>query len=213
MVDAHRAKGAHRTRSGTTTGDPDLARLLEELYLRQGLTIRQVAAHLGLSNREVWRQLKNAGIPRRSVGVRGTVLDPEVLQELYVKERLSINQVAARLGVGRSVVERNLRTNSITRARRQRLPKELLEELYIGRRLSAEAVAARVGVSKENVLADLRYWNLPRRRAGRGPKPLTREFAERVYRDLLRDVYDIETPDGECPRIPGTGPSSDLGMG
>jgi hypothetical protein len=153
-----------------------------------------VAAHLGLSNREVWRQLKNAGIPRRSVGVRGTVLDADVLKELYVRERLSINQVAARLGVGRSVVERNLRTNSITRTRRQRLPKDLLEELYVRRRLSAEAVAGRVGCSKENVLADLRYWNLPRRRAGRGPKPLTREFAERVYRDLLRDVYEIDPP-------------------
>jgi transposase len=152
----------------------------------------------------VWRQLKNAGIPRRSVGVRGTVLDADVLRELYVKERLSINQVAARLGVGRSVVERNLRTNSITRARRQRLPKELLEELYVNRRLSAEAVATRVGVSKENVLADLRYWSLPRRRAGRGPKPLTKEFAERVYKELLRDVYEIE-----APQNPGTPNSAD----
>jgi hypothetical protein len=165
-----------------------------------------VAANLGLSNREVWRQLKNAGIPRRSVGVRGTVLDVDVLQELYVKERLSINQVAARLGVGRSVVERNLRTNSITRTRRQRLAKEDLEELYVRRRLSAEAVANRVGVSKENVLADLRYWGLPRRRAGRGPKPLTKEFAERVYQDLLRDVYEIDPPE---PGQPGSPDSAD----
>jgi predicted RNA-binding protein with RPS1 domain len=192
---------------GVLTGRQDLARVLEELYLRQGLSIRQMAAHLGLSNRAVWRELKNAGIPRRSVGVRGTVLDPEVLRDLYVNERLSINQVAARLGVARSVVERNLRANSITRTRRQRLPKELLEELYVNRRLSAEAVATRVGCSTENVLADLRYWGLPRRRAGRGPKPLTRGFAERVYKDLLGDMDQIDSPG---PDLRGEGPAGDV---
>ena len=172
---------------------------LVELYVRQGLTIREVATHLGVSNREVWLRLKDAGIPRRSVGVPGTVLDPVILRELYVRDGLSMTQVAARLGVGRSVVVRNLRVHDIARGERRRLSKEVLEELYLSQGLSAEAIAARAGVRREHVLADLRHWGLPRRHGGRVPKPLTREFAERVYRDLLRDVFEIE-PD--APRSP-----------
>ncbi len=148
------------------------------------MTIRQVAAQTGLSPRQVWRRLDEAGIPRRASGPQRTAVDPEVLKDLYLRRGLSMDAVARELRVSRGVVERNLRTHHIRRARRQRIPREVLEDLYVERRLSAEAVAARTGTTKAIVLSDLRYWGLARRTGG-GARPLSREVLEQVYRDVV----------------------------
>ena len=160
------------------------AEVLEELYVRQNLTIRQVAARTGLSPRQVWRRLEEAGIPRRPSGPRRTEVDPRLLEELYLRRGLSMDAVARELRVSRGVVERSLRSHGIRRHRRERLPRPLLEELYVQGRLSAEAVAARTGTTKAIVLADLRHWGLARR-AGGGARPLSREELERIYREVV----------------------------
>ncbi len=168
------------------------AAVLEDLYVNQHLTIRQVAARTGLSPRQVWRRLEEAGIPRRQSGPQRTEVDAERLEELYVRRGLSMDAVARELRVSRGVVERNLRSHHIRRTRRQRIPRHVLEELYVERRLSAEGVAARTGTTKAIVLADLRYWGLARRTGG-GARPLSREMLERVY----HDVIDLLGPEGE----------------
>lgn len=160
------------------------AEVLEELYVCQNLTIRQVAARTGLSPRQVWRRLEEAGIPRRPSGPRRTALDPKRLEDLYLRRGLSMDAVARELRVSRGVVERSLRIHGIRRRRRERIPRQLLEELYVRRRLSAEGVAARTGTTKAIVLADLRYWGLARR-AGGGARALSRETLERVYHDVV----------------------------
>ena len=160
------------------------AKVLEDLYVHQNLTIRQVAARTGLSPRQVWRRLAEAGIPRRPSGPRRTALDPQRLEDLYIRRGMSMDAVARELRVSRGVVERSLRVHGIRRHRRERIPRQMLEELYIRRRLSAEAVAARTGTTKAIVLADLRHWGLARR-AGGGARPLSREVLERVYRDVV----------------------------
>ncbi|MDQ3947263.1 MAG: winged helix-turn-helix domain-containing protein [Actinomycetota bacterium] len=160
------------------------AEVLEELYVRQNLTIRQVAVRTGLSPRQVWRRLEEAGIPRRPSGPRRTALDPQRLEDLYLRRGLSMDAVARELRVSRGVVERSLRIHGIRRHRRERIPRPVLEELYVQRRLSAEEVAARTGTTKAIVLADLRHWGLARR-AGGGPRPLSRDVLEQVYRDVV----------------------------
>jgi AcrR family transcriptional regulator len=160
------------------------AEVLEQLYVGQNLTIRQVAARTGLSPRQVWRRLEEAGIPRRPSGPQRTAVDRRLLEDLYLRRGLSMDAVARELRVSRGVVERNLRSQHIRRARRERIAREVLEEFYVRRRLSAEAVAARTGTTKAIVLADLRHWGLARR-AGGGARPLSREVLERVYRDVV----------------------------
>ncbi len=172
-----------RRRVAPRDSEPPAA-VLEDLYVHQHLTIRQVAARTGLSPRQVWRRLEEAGIPRRPSGPQRTEVDPERLRELYVRRGLSMDAVARELRVSRGVVERNLRSHHIRRTRRPRIPRPVLEELYVERRLSAEAVAERTGTTKAIVLADLRYWGLERRTGG-GARPLSREVLERVYHDVI----------------------------
>ena len=160
------------------------ASVLQELYVDQQLTIRQVAARTGLSPRQVWRRLEEAGIPRRPSGPQRTQVDRKVLEDLYLRRGLSMDAVARELRVSRGVVERNLRSQHIRRSRRERIPRPVLEDLYVNRRLSAEAVAARTGTTKAIVLADLRHWGLARR-VGGGARPLSRELLERVYQDVV----------------------------
>ncbi|MGH9041054.1 MAG: hypothetical protein ACRDZ3_12570 [Acidimicrobiia bacterium] len=175
------------------------AATLEDLYVRQQLTIRQVAALTGLSPRQVWRRLEEAGIPRRPSGPQRTEVDVNVLEDLYLRRGLSMDAVARELRVSRGVVERNLRNHHIRRTRRPRIPRAVLQDLYVERRLGASTVADRTGTSKAIVLADLRYWGLDRR-AGGGAKPLSRETLERVYRDVVDLLGDDDPSGGENRR-------------
>lgn len=73
--------------------------LLEDLYVRQGLSVAEVASRLGLVGDSVYTILRRCGIPLRSG--RGAVpvsLSRAEIVELYVAQRLSEEDIAARLG-------------------------------------------------------------------------------------------------------------------
>src|SRR5437763_8672891 len=97
----------------------------------EGRTIRAVAAELGMHQREVWRQLQLAGVPRRPRGTAGVVLSRSTLQRLYVHERLSVAQVAHRVDVSPEAVVRNLERHGLPRRDRYApLDRAALRRLY-----------------------------------------------------------------------------------
>lgn len=73
---------------------------LERLYLREGLTGRQIAALVGVSNRTVLRRLNAAGVQLRNPGDQAIpqLADKEWLTRHYVVERKSTTRIAAELG-------------------------------------------------------------------------------------------------------------------
>jgi len=141
----------------------DMVRLYEE-----GHTIRAIATKLGMHQREVWRQLVAAGVSRRSRGLSGVVLSRSALERLYVREQLSVAEVARRFEVPKEAVVRNLRNHGLPRHNRQApLDRDTLRRLYVDARLGVRAVAERLRVSSEKVRAELARFGIPIRPPGR----------------------------------------------
>ena len=135
---------------------------------QQGHTIRAIATKLGMHQREVWRQLVAAGVPRRPCGICGVVLSRSALERLYVRDQLPVAEVARRFDVSNEAVIRNLRDYGLPRrSRRTPLDRDTLRRLYVDERLGARAVAARLGVSPDKVRAELARFGIPVRPPGR----------------------------------------------
>ncbi|HTJ74542.1 MAG TPA: hypothetical protein VL337_04185 [Acidimicrobiales bacterium] len=93
--------------------------LLEELYLRRGMTCREIAEQCGYRSMSVvQRAMAQAGIPARTSGARPCPHVPahprEVLERLYVREGMSARAIAVELGYrSHSQVMVDLRTYGI----------------------------------------------------------------------------------------------------
>ena len=81
--------------AGLRRARPDHSAKVVRLY-RRGMSIRAIAGKLGIHHRSVWRILDEAGVARRPVGGRGRRLRKADLQRLYVREGLSLAEVAGR---------------------------------------------------------------------------------------------------------------------
>lgn len=159
---------------------PDAAALAQQaaaLY-DEGLSIRRIAAELGLSPSRTRRLLRGAGValsPRGRGRPRPTTrvpIPPEVVEQLatlYLERRLTRAEVADHFGVSENRVRvwlhrLGIRTRTRGRANREdreRLATELLEELYLRRGYTADQVAEATGVSRREVLDSLHDAGLP----------------------------------------------------
>ena len=135
----------------------------------EGSSIRAVAAELGIHQRDVWRHLRRAGVPLRPRGTPGAVLSRWELERLYLRDSLSLAEVARRFEVSPQVVARNLDRYGIPR-RRPPLERATLQRLYVDERLGIRALSARLGVSAAKVRADLAHHGIPVRRPGRSAR-------------------------------------------
>ena len=104
-----------RTRGIRSTGGraPLTKELLEELYVRQGLSLEAIAAKLGYTRGRVRLARDRHGIPprrdwRRGVDVQRRGIPREVLEDLYVRRGLTMEEVGAEVGVSAYVVSRRL---------------------------------------------------------------------------------------------------------
>ena len=141
----------------------EVVRLYED-----GETIRAIATDLEMHQREVWRQLNLAGVARRPRGTAGVVLSRRALERLYVRERLSVAEVARRVDVSPAAVRRNLDRHGLSRRDHQApLDRAALRRLYVDQQLGVRAVGARLGVSADKVRAELARYRIPIRRPGR----------------------------------------------
>jgi transposase-like protein len=157
-----------RPRRNWNAARGDVVRLYEA-----SRSIRAVAAELGMHQREVWRQLHLARVGRRPRGTAGVVLSRRGLERLYVRDGLSVAEVARRFDVSKDVVKRNIARHGIPRRqRRAPLDRDTLHHLYVQERLGVRTVAARLGVSPDTVRAELARYRIPIRRPGR-PARLT----------------------------------------
>lgn len=121
----------------------------------EGRTIRVIAADLGILQREVWRQLHLAGVPRRPRGTSGVVLSRRALERLYVHDRLPVAEVARRFDVSVDVVDRKIDRYGLPRLdRRSPLDRATLRRLYVEERLGVRAVASRLGAGRPGPLPD-----------------------------------------------------------
>jgi transposase-like protein len=149
---------------------------LGRLYIEEKLSTRGLAAHFGVHQATIWRALNEAGVPGHPRGGWAKPKWPEwiakdVLEQLYVAERLPMREVARRLGVWDTTVRRALVGYGIPielhQPNRRRPTRDELVDLYVHQGLSTKDLAVRFGVHRRTPWHWLDDAGIPRR-PGRG---------------------------------------------
>ena len=151
--------------------------LLEDLYVTQGLSAREIVDAIGdYSVSTVLLTLKREGIPTRGPRYTRTTPMPELtenlLRQLYLDERLRVHEIAERLGYARNAVSRALGENGIIIEDRRGRPRQnrrdfdpgKLEELYVQAE-SSDAVGEELGVTGVLLRRRLHDYGIPVRRS------------------------------------------------
>jgi len=113
--------------------------------------------------------------------------DPELLEKLYWREGLSINQVAKKLKVSHSVIFYWMKRLGIPRRhRRPDITKSLLEELYIKKKLSMYKIADLLDTTYPTIWKKLKKFDIKSRTISEAnteyPKPLfSNDLIEKAY--------------------------------
>src|SRR5688572_15452610 len=110
---------------------------LVRLYEEEGLSLAEVARRIGGTRQGVHYQLVKAGVRMRPMGAepaRSPRFEREMMVDLYVRQRLPIVQIAARLGLTAGIITYELKKHGIERRPRgSRLRKYPdLSQLQIG---------------------------------------------------------------------------------
>ena len=198
---------------------------LGHLYLCEGLSTYQIAAHTGTGRQRVTRALRKAGVslrpggagrlrPERRPGDQPGL--PQLLRALYEEARLSSGQVSAILGMPERTVRDRLRRYGIklrtrghwNREDRTAVPARVLRLLYGELGLTAAEAGRRLGMSADKVLRAAHAQGLPVRSGGAVPLPGPAEI------ELVRALYadpqiDAALTAHDIPRVPHAGAISE----
>jgi transposase-like protein len=119
------------------------------------------------------------------------------LTRLYLDERLSVADIASRLGLTPQRVYERFRENGISL--RRRLSKEELTDLYQNQKLTIREIAKQAGYSVFTVRKYLDQYEIPRpnRRESASPVPL--DELTRLYLEERLSVKEIATRVGGAP--------------
>lgn len=198
----------------------DARATIAELYLQQGLSIREIAQRLAISRvrvREVLRAL-GADIQPRGAGRarphRRRADPPDLerqLRTLYCEQRLTREEVAARLGLTEGLVRSRLAEYGIqtrTRGRGNREDRRDVDEatlvaLYARRGLTARAIGERLGMAHSVVLRIAHDQGLPVRPGAAAPQDSEIRLVAALYADpQIRRTLARH----QVPRVPAGGP-------
>lgn len=156
---------------------------LQKLYEDQRLSIREMARLLGHDRGIIRRELARHDIPLRSRSEAGKItavlkeikLPKDVLQKLYVEQRLSSYEIGEQLHCDPATVRKELRRHGIkvrSLAEAKKLPGVQvsvgeLKDLYWEQELSQAKIAAKLGCSPTTVLRKMRAFNIQSRSIAR----------------------------------------------
>jgi len=193
-------RGAGRARStARLAAQPAIDDRIRDLYLAQRMSRAEVATALGLSESEVRSRMRASGIPTRTRGQANREdrrhLDPEELENLYLRDDLTAEQVGAELKASRHIVLRAahelglpVRMGGAERVRKGPTDIELIEALY-GDPLVADAVERhRLPVRGPESPIEARFPE---------PVPLTAELLADLYEGCGLSALHIELLTGQ----------------
>ena len=186
------------SRSHLTERNEEIIRL----YVKEGLTLREVGGRFGLSRERVRQILERAGVPRRKHR-RGRAKPvptdmwehvPEVIH-LYTENGLSLKEIGERFGRSHVAVINLLEAAGVRRRSggwRSHWPWRDAEQrtqeiarVYVQEGLSLEQVAARFDLNRITVRRILQKAGVPRRPTGRRPGWRSRTLKQRDE-DIVR---------------------------
>ncbi len=129
---------------------------LEELYWKQGLSLDRIEEKIGCRRAKIHYWLKKFGIKRRAEYKKHLKIEKEVLEELYWKQGLSLEEIGKRFKCHDSNIFYWMRKHGIkTRPvdyHEIKISKETLKELYWNQNLSSTDIAKRFGIKHGRTL-------------------------------------------------------------
>lgn len=158
----------------TSCSWPDAKRSdLYRLRVEEGRSLKAIGALYGVDRETVRQQCLRWGIVPDSLArlAEWRALSDADLVRLYVHDRLSQEEIAARFGVCKRLVFRRLFALGVTGGRRGRLAwaslsDEALAALYWADHLTAGEIADRYGVTESAVLHRMERAGIPKREPG-----------------------------------------------
>ncbi len=140
-------------------------KVLEKLYWKEGLSLRQIARKFYVSNTHILKFMRTFNIPRRSIVNRKFYVSKEELEKLYWTRKLSLGQIARKFGVCGTVVLDWMKKFNIPR-REPAQPidrKELLFDLYLTKKLSISKIAKILHLSYRTIWKLLKRYEIKTR--------------------------------------------------
>lgn len=204
---------------GLLPADPGIDPVrLNQLYVEQMLTTREVAAELGVDKGRVLRALAAAGIAarprtqRRPRGARAAMTD-DALQALYTQAGMTVARAAAHFGVDEGHLRGQVHRLGLTKrpgSFTAHLPEVTLAELaerapgLYGDGWTLKQIASELGISTGTVRTALHDARVPVRAGGgsRGEDGPARVLIDELYDDpqvraaLLSHQVQLPGPDG-----------------
>jgi transposase len=193
---------------GRYPSDPKLRETMVQLYTVEGLGVEEVASRTGISPGRAGELLRAAGIrlrppPPRPLPPGWQPLTRELLAELYVSQRLTLAEVAERVGGSTSRVGDALRRHGIPRRPRgsrslpgrEPLTRELLVELYVNQGLGSVTIARRLGGHPSRILKALDRFGIPIRQRKR-PGPIDADKLVELYVERRLSLDEIASTTG-----------------
>jgi len=163
---------------------------LEELYWKQGLSLDQIEEKIGCGRAKVYYWLKAFGIKRRAEYKKHIKIKKEILEELYLKQGLSLEKIGKLFNCHDSnifywmkkleIKTRPVGYNEIV------IPKEILEKLYLKQRLSSLEIGKKLGIDSRLICEKLNKAGIPIRSLS---KALTKKFKAPFTGNLCEKAY------------------------
>jgi hypothetical protein len=141
--------------------------VLEDLYLKQHLSLKEIAKRTNRARQNVWYYLRLYKIPKRERARRISKTD---LEELYEKRKLSLRKICELHSRSVEAIRHDLAFYGIAcrtwHGGRKgppvpRLSKEVLADLYLKKRKSAPEIGEETGRTKRVILLNLAEYGIP----------------------------------------------------
>jgi len=143
-------------------------RLLNDFYINQKLTLKEIGKIFTVSSATVSKWLVNLNIVIRNRPRIKNIITKKEIEELYVIQKLSMNYISKELKISISSVRCILKRNNIPIRYNKYLLKDILDkkqliELYTIKKLTIKEICNTINSCKSHVSKSLKYHNIPTR--------------------------------------------------
>jgi transposase len=147
---------------------PDI-KLLQELYEKEGLSLREIAERFGVSHQAIHNRLERVDTKFRHTKQIRKTLNEKVLRRLYSEEGLNKAELARKFGVSNNLISSELKRLGIPTLKafdraKKRIPREVLIDLYVNGGLTQEQISKQLDVEINTLLKLLRHYEIDFRR-------------------------------------------------
>ena len=159
---------------------------LKELYVEQKASYKEMEEYFKVDKKQIYRWIRKHNLPRKVIHCERKTINKEELEELYVKQGKSYEEIEKHFGIKTSVLYRWIKKYDLplrikptkrqlcirqshisgeTYDASQNMPKvnkEAFEDLYVNQRKSYDEIGVYFDISRAEVYRCVKKYDLPR---------------------------------------------------